>query len=339
MLKYALEHREAINRITSRQEGGLRRFKLSKSEWTLLEQLCHVLKVRRECGGSSDIMGRFSLQLFYHPQVLKDGTLFFSTAALNLAAVIPGMDIIDKEFSSYIRDRDLTPAIHAAVSLAKQTLNKYYSLSDSSEVSHIAMILHPHHKLTYFKNAHWEKDWIKTAESLLHEEFNRSYTSVEHTSDSVDSDAEIVEKPAMGKTTNLFAQLDVFAPPKSSDLHSEIDRYLAMDVEKAEDVLKWWHDRHVVYPCLSRMALDYLSIPPTSIDVEWLFSHGWLVLSHVRSCLSVNTTRALLCLGAWSLLNLIKTEDVKQISALPDVKGSEEDMEDAWNDVLMAVAQ
>lgn len=78
------------------------------------------------------------------------------------------------------------------------------------------------------------------------------------------------------------------------------------------------------------MALDFLTIPPTSVDVERLFSRGRLLLSHVRSRLSVNSTRALLCLGTWSTLGLVKTEDVKKVSALPEVKGEEDEFEGGW---------
>jgi hypothetical protein len=42
------------------------------------------------------------------------------------------------------------------------------------------LVLHPRHKLSYFKTARWEADWIETAESLVCDEFNRSYLSVDN---------------------------------------------------------------------------------------------------------------------------------------------------------------
>jgi len=197
--------------------------------------------------------------------------LFFSRAVPNLAAVIPAMDILNKELLSYSRNRLFTPAIHAAMSLAKQTLNRYYSLTDSSEVYCIAMILHPRHKLTYFKKAGWESQWIEFAEVLLREEFECSYAPTEYHSDSDVSDIALVDKPI---SENIFDNLGAFAAPKAVDLHSEIDHYLAADIEHADNPLKWWHACWEVYPQLARMAMDYLSIPPTSIDVERLFSRG-----------------------------------------------------------------
>ena len=70
----------------------------------------------------------------------------------------------------------------------------------------------------------------------------------------------------------------------------------------------------------------------TSVDVERIFSRGRLLLSHVRSRLSVQSTRALLCLGCWSLLGLVQDKDVEAVTRLADVEGAEEPpLEDGWD--------
>ncbi|KAI0293009.1 hypothetical protein B0F90DRAFT_1644173, partial [Multifurca ochricompacta] len=116
-------------------------------EWVIVSQLCDVLKV------------------------LKDVTQFFSRSTPNLATVIPAMDYINDCLSAQANDHTLSPAIKASLGLGKKTLNQYYSLTDSSEVYHIAMVLHPHHKLLYFRSAKWEQEWIDTAEELVCDEF------------------------------------------------------------------------------------------------------------------------------------------------------------------------
>ncbi|KIL56934.1 hypothetical protein M378DRAFT_45134, partial [Amanita muscaria Koide BX008] len=93
----------------------------------------------------------------------------------------------------------------------------------------------------------------------------------------------------------------------------ELAVYLATGIEEINDPIAWWHQRRSAFPRLSRMALDYLTIPATSVDVERLFSRGCILLSHLRNCMSGQTTRALLCLGDWSLLSLVKDEDVKKV--------------------------
>ncbi|KAG1782401.1 hypothetical protein EV702DRAFT_920180, partial [Suillus placidus] len=127
---------------------GLRKFEVADSEW--------------------EIAGQFR-------DVLKDATLFFSRSTPNLATVIPAMDLIDTRMTKYSRDTKYSPSIRAAVRLAKKTLDRYYELTNTSEVYRIAMILHPRHKLTYFKSTGWEQDWIRTAETLVRDEFERSY--------------------------------------------------------------------------------------------------------------------------------------------------------------------
>ncbi|KIK77635.1 hypothetical protein PAXRUDRAFT_166211, partial [Paxillus rubicundulus Ve08.2h10] len=87
-----------------------------------------------------------------------------------------------------------------------------------------------------------------------------------------------------------------------------------------------------LYPHLYCMALNYLSIPATSVNVKCLFSHGCLILSHTHAWLSAQSTCALLCLGIWSGLGLIKDEDIKKVIALPDIEGDNEvNLADGWD--------
>ena len=127
-------------------------------------------------------------------QILKDATLFFSRSTPNLAIVIPAMDKIDRRFNDILKKSTIDNSIKSAVHLALATLNRYYSLTDASEVYWIAMstsyltfslvleltqalVLHPHHKLRYFKTQQWQAEWIVTAEELLQTEFNHLYAS------------------------------------------------------------------------------------------------------------------------------------------------------------------
>ncbi|TDL16425.1 hypothetical protein BD410DRAFT_705554, partial [Rickenella mellea] len=118
---------------------NLRKYELSSEEWEIASELCNVLKV------------------------FKDATLFFSRSTPNLATVIPAMDHIDETLATNALDSRYRPSIHAALSIGKRTLNRYYNLTDNSEVYRIAMVLHPRHKLNYFKSAGWEDGWIEAA--------------------------------------------------------------------------------------------------------------------------------------------------------------------------------
>ena len=54
-----------------------------------------------------------------------------------------------------------------------------------------------------------------------------------------------------------------------------------------------------------------------SVDVECVFR---LLLSHVCNWLSVDSTRALLCLGAWSRLGSVQKKDFQAAAVLPEVE-------------------
>lgn len=66
------------------------------------------------------------------------------------------------------------------------------------------------------------------------------------------------------------------------------------------------------------------------MDVERVFSKGRLLLSHVRNRLSVESTRALLCLGVWSKMGYVKDTDVMAVAQQPEVDA--EDM--GWDSLL-----
>jgi hypothetical protein len=44
-------------------------------------------------------------------------------------------------------------------------------------------------------------------------------------------------------------------------VEDELDLYLSAEPVKVADAIKWWHEKQGTYPQLSRMALDYLTIP------------------------------------------------------------------------------
>jgi hypothetical protein len=105
------------------------------------------------------------------------------------------MDHIDEHLATAATNRIYPLAIKAAIAIGKKTLNRYCNQTDHSEIYRIAMgmsfyyyliyfsyrlqVLHPRHKLKYFENAGWEKEWIERAEEIVREEFDKSYGSLD----------------------------------------------------------------------------------------------------------------------------------------------------------------
>ena len=74
------------------------------------------------------------------------------------------------------------------------------------------------------------------------------------------------------KSTNMFDSImDITPAPLTSD---KLQCYLATDIEDVKDRLMWWHKRCRMFPELSCMARDYLSIPGKYL----VFFHLYLVL-------------------------------------------------------------
>ena len=42
---------------------------------------------------------------------------------------------------------------------------------------------------------------------------------------------------------------------------NEIDEYLSLPIEWVSNPMAWWWDHCHIYPCLSSMAFDFLSVP------------------------------------------------------------------------------
>jgi hypothetical protein len=71
--------------------------------------------------------------------MFKTVTLEFSSDTPCVANVIPAMDRMHSDITAASNNEDYSPAIRAALKLGIKILDKYYSLTDNSEVYRIAM--------------------------------------------------------------------------------------------------------------------------------------------------------------------------------------------------------
>lgn len=82
-------------------------------------------------------------------------------------------------------------------------------------------------------------------------------------------------------------------------------------------------------------------ITATSVDVERVFSRGRQLLSYTRNRLSAESTRALLCLGSWIPLGLVKSKDIQAVTtqAIPSTNDEEEEemVADGWARVKQTI--
>jgi len=86
----------------------------------------------------------YSMFLILYFKIFKEATLFFSGSIPNLLKVIPAMDYINKHLASGSINTKYLPSIQALMLIRKQLLNKYYNMTDHSEVYRIAMGMSNH---------------------------------------------------------------------------------------------------------------------------------------------------------------------------------------------------
>jgi hAT family C-terminal dimerisation region len=151
----------------------------------------------------------------------------------------------------------------------------------------IAVILDPRLKMSYYKRCKWHRSLVAHAKGAL-QQAAEVYGAAPPQPDVAD-DSVRMDKWPYKKLKRCPIN------PKS-----ELDKYLTGSVvSEDEDALGWWKHNADEYPCLARIARDYLAIPATSVPSERAFSSGANLISDKRWSLDDTTIQACLCLKSW----------------------------------------
>ncbi len=138
---------------------------------------------------------------------------------------------------------------------------------------------------------------------------------------------------------NIFDTLLQSNTSLSNVAGNELDRYLATGTEQVDNALHWWTERRTLYPHLSRMALDYLSIPGAQNMYFSSCNPLTLCYSNFRGCgahfqprtihpslrskqaLSAVYSSTVMWLATGAYVAMYMTRMFSQVSRLPDVEG------------------
>lgn len=89
--------------------------------------------------------------------------------------------------------------------------------------------------------------------------------------------------------------------PLAQQLGDEYEDYCYIKPEaRVSNIIQWWNDHSTLYPALSRMARDILSISAMSAEVEQVFSSARLLISDARNRLKEDIVEACECLKSWN---------------------------------------
>ncbi|SJL16081.1 uncharacterized protein ARMOST_19597 [Armillaria ostoyae] len=296
VLRHALILRPALDMLCDMPDWNKNRkkaiscFKLTRLEWQFIEQLRPMLMM---LSVASERISSSGVPLLHE--------------------VIPLFDLLISKFEDIIIDTDLFPGVRAATIHGHAVLCKYYSKTDDSYMYRMSMIMHPAHKMSYFRNQKWEPEWIDRCYAIVHEIWNEHYkpslvTRAPMTQASSESFDDIF--PELSKRRRLNDDVDA------------LEKYLSEPViDDLDDPLHYWTSlldecdslgkviQVTLKGALAQMALDFLSAPATSTDVERLFSHGGLNMMKHRHNLSAESTIDQTVLNSWTKCPGLLPED------------------------------
>lgn len=273
MIDCALDplRREAIDVFAARDK--LEKDALSETDWGYLQKIRDFL------------------------QYFEDATLSTEGHVGTLDRVLPTMDFLLEHFEAakiqYQEDRYMAPCCNSG--WAK--LDKYYALTGRTPVYIAATVLCPAFKWEYFEST-WEDVWITRGKVKMQEFWEEKYKSK----------AIVLPPRANTATTVQHQQRENQYQAwrrKKAGVQTEVDEYArylqAPILSEVKDALAWWLEptQRLMYPNLSLMAIDILSIPAMSAEPERLFSGALLTVTDRRNNLEAETIEATECLKSW----------------------------------------
>jgi hypothetical protein len=204
-----------------------------------------------------------------------------------LADAIPTLDMLRAhllgQYAKHEERADMSEAsriLCTSINNGLDHLEKYHALLSKTPVYLAAIALNPISKLSYFRTHQSASQAAKSKKEVrqlwenyyrLDNEFSIEATAVDNTTliDKWYGQADMLDESAPRPRTTRTSQR---AQPSALD---ELDRWLLEPAEtpgKLPNVIAYWRAKSASYPQLSLMALDLLSIPPTSCEAERVFS-------------------------------------------------------------------
>jgi hAT family C-terminal dimerisation region len=194
-------------------------------------------------------------------------------------------------------------------------LDKYYALTSETPAYIGALVLHPAFKWQYIQE-HWEEAWWQPSKTALEKMWKEKYmpAGIDTRMTQARGPRPAQSRP-LNRLPNKFTEWKhaLYEKVPTNQYMDEYTRYCeAPPHHDFDDVRDWWLElqQQAVYPNLSKMALNLLSIPAMSAAPERLFSSCKITITDRRNKLSIKVIEALECLRSWYQVERFDLEDV-----------------------------
>ena len=287
MLEWALrKHISKAIQDYCQDEDDLETDTLTRAEWKMLGQI------------------RDFLEAFY------DATKAVEGSDKTVEEVIPLMDLLFNAYRDSEEEFSTDDRMGIMLTTGWAKLKKYYNKTDEIPVYIAALVLNPTIKWSYIEKE-WPKNWVISAKQRL-----RSFWIKEYKSSAIVLPPKASEPNTRNSKDrpNRFTQWKSHLQPTADGI-DEYQRYInAPPVpESNESSRDWWLQpyQREMYPNLSLMAINILSISASASDTERVFSGAKQSITDIRGSLQVEAINALECLKSW-----YKQEEKNKIVAL-----------------------
>ncbi|KDN47302.1 hypothetical protein RSAG8_03781, partial [Rhizoctonia solani AG-8 WAC10335] len=194
---------------------------------------------------------------------------------------------------------NIHPVTRVAAQAALNVFNKYMENMTICEVYFIAIVMCPDIKMGWFRT-HFAPQSVEMMKQMIVARFNISYPpSTDFDNAKLESKANETKQSNRWLREMPFSSLSLHPATPNPD---SIEAYLGTETESLGTyggVLPYWNAMLETKPRLARMALDYLTAPATSVDVERAFSAGRLTINHLQHNMSPATFEAKMTVGSW----------------------------------------
>jgi hypothetical protein len=291
MLDTAIEYREVHDVHCDIQKWTL--LKLSDDEWLMMQRLKNCLKpyfeATLQASGSSYLTVSRSVVLYEY---------LLNRNKMNV-------DLLKTQ--EIINSRLIT-----AMNKGHHKLVKYYDRM--AVITILCTVLDPKKGLKIFSDFKWNIDWIAGVRIHLSDAFSYYSSEAEANLAPRTSPIDVVDHFDNSCSSAKTGDIDTFLASlanssagntvtPSNDL--EMERYLENTPLRKDDptyelsTLEWWKCQKHIYPVLSLMARDYLSVQATSVPCEELFSSGVDLVTPDRNRLKEDSITACMSLKYW----------------------------------------
>ena len=284
MLERALRLIEAVKVYCFKSGRALAEDTLSNQEWDDLRKLTKFLEAYSDATQASE--GRFA----------------------TLDIILPTMDFLLETLETGKTEAEATDDTFLALccNAGWAKLNKYYTLTERSAAFIAAIVMCPQFKWQYVSDMQWPEDWIETARIAVQKMWESEYKGSQVPELPLSSE-DITESSKRENSFYKWQKQKRTAPT----IQDEYQKYINSPIVETQDPRAWWLEatQRNNFPNLSKMALDLLSIPAMSAEVERLFSSCKITITDRRNQIGIDSVEAIECLKSWMRKNNINFVD------------------------------